>query len=74
MAMAILLANQHCGHLSPLCVSGPQWDPKVYPDPAAMVAELKEINTQLMVSVWSKFDTKTTFYAQMQAEGWLLGS
>ncbi len=31
---------------------GPEWDRKKYPDPAAMVDELEELNLQLMVSVW----------------------
>ena len=41
---------------------GPQWDPKVYPDPAAMVANLTANDLKLMVSVWSKFDPQTKFY------------
>ena len=51
---------------------GPQWDPKVYPDPAAMVANLTANDLKLMVSVWSKFDPQTKFYKAMDAKGWLL--
>ena len=51
---------------------GPQWDPKVYPDPKAMVAELKSINFQLMVSVWSKYDTDTFFFKDMTSKGQML--
>ena len=51
---------------------GPQWDPKVYPDPKAMVAELKSINFQLMVSVWSKYDNFTYFFKDMTSKGQML--
>eukprot|EP00946_MAST-07B_sp_MAST-7B-sp1_P000266 g266.t1 len=51
---------------------GPQWDPKVYPDPKAMVAELKSINFQLMVSVWSKYDNNTYFFKDMTSKGQML--
>eukprot|EP01063_Lacrimia_lanifica_P028086 TRINITY_DN4040_c0_g1_i1.p1 TRINITY_DN4040_c0_g1~~TRINITY_DN4040_c0_g1_i1.p1 ORF type:complete len:863 (+),score=249.28 TRINITY_DN4040_c0_g1_i1:49-2637(+) len=51
---------------------GPHWDPAVYPDPARMVQDLHDRNVHFMVSVWSKFDAKTTFYKQMDAKGWLL--
>lgn len=33
-----------------------QWDEDYYPDPAAMVRQLHELNAKLMVSVWSKID------------------
>lgn len=52
---------------------GPHWDPKIYPDPAAMTKELHSLNMHLMVSVWSKFDPNTSFYKQMDSSGWLLG-
>ena len=51
---------------------GPQWDPKVYPDPKGMVAELRSINFQLMVSVWSKFDQNTSFFKEMASKGQML--
>jgi alpha-D-xyloside xylohydrolase len=45
---------------------GPQWDSKLYPDPAGMVAQLHKQNFHFMISVWSRFDNSTTFYAQMR--------
>ena len=33
-----------------------QWDEAHYPDPAELVRELHQMNTRLMVSVWSKID------------------
>jgi len=54
---------------------GPQWDPAVYPAPAEMVRTLHEdYNMRLMVSVWSKFDTSTRFYEQMESQGFMLGT
>ena len=37
-----------------------------------MVAELKAEHVQLMVSVWSKFDEKTSFFKDMTASGFML--
>ncbi|MBP1841258.1 TIM-barrel domain-containing protein [Formosa algae] len=36
----------------PKGTKGPEWDPAKYPDPDAMVDELKALNLKLMVSVW----------------------
>lgn len=36
----------------PKGTKGPEWDRAKYPDPKAMVDELKELNLKLMVSVW----------------------
>ncbi|MFB9052693.1 TIM-barrel domain-containing protein [Formosa undariae] len=36
----------------PKGTKGPEWDPAKYPDPDAMVDELKSLNLKLMVSVW----------------------
>jgi len=44
---------------------GPQWDTNFYQDPAKMVTDLHDMNMQLMVSVWSKFDNNTKFYEAM---------
>lgn len=52
---------------------GPHWDHDVYPDPTTMVSELKSMDIHLMVSVWSKFDKKTSFYKQMEDGGFMLG-
>jgi len=37
---------------------GPEWDPEKYPDPDAMVKELKDLNIKLMVSVWPEVRNK----------------
>lgn len=52
---------------------GPQWDSKRYPDPQRMVKSLHDMGLRFMVSVWSKFDARTTFYKQMREAGWMLG-
>jgi alpha-D-xyloside xylohydrolase len=52
---------------------GPHWDPAYYPDPAAMVSNLTANHLKLMVSVWSKFDTSTTFFANMTAQKYMIG-
>ncbi|GAF03807.1 alpha-xylosidase [Saccharicrinis fermentans DSM 9555 = JCM 21142] len=36
----------------PKGTKGPEWDRKKYPNPKAMVDELKDLNLKLMVSVW----------------------
>ncbi|WP_066219937.1 TIM-barrel domain-containing protein [Formosa haliotis] len=36
----------------PKGTKGPEWDPAKYPDPDAMVSDLKALNLKLMVSVW----------------------
>jgi hypothetical protein len=38
-----------------------------------MVSSLREMNMQLMVSVWSKFDEQTEFYKTMEKNGQMLG-
>lgn len=53
---------------------GPHWDPKVYPEPAQMVQQLHDMHMHLMVSVWSKFDEKTSFYKEMKERSWTLGT
>jgi alpha-D-xyloside xylohydrolase len=35
---------------------GPEWNRKLYPDPKKMCSELKEMNMNLMVSVWPRMD------------------
>ncbi len=42
----------------PVKTKGPEWDPAKYPDPDAMVKELKELNLKLMVSVWPEVKNK----------------
>ena len=45
----------------------------MYPDPAAMIAQLHARNFHFMVSVWSRFDNSTTFYEQMRDMKALVG-
>jgi alpha-glucosidase (family GH31 glycosyl hydrolase) len=52
---------------------GPQWDRNLYPDPASMIAQLHKQNFHFMISVWSRFDNSTTFYAQMRDKNALVG-
>jgi hypothetical protein len=52
---------------------GPQWDKSLYPDPAAMIAQLHKQNFRFMISVWSRFDNTTTFYDQMRGLHALVG-
>jgi alpha-D-xyloside xylohydrolase len=65
---AALAARHYWGNLG----WGPQWDPAFYPDPAGMVANLSQAHLKLMVSVWSKFDTSTTFFKNMTSHGWMI--
>jgi alpha-D-xyloside xylohydrolase len=51
---------------------GPQWDPKIYPDPAAMVQELHAAKIHFMVSDWSSFDPKTRFFKNLSQAGALI--
>lgn len=51
---------------------GPQWDPSIYPDPAGMVQQLKRMHYHFMVSVWSKFDDNTEFYAILRRDNQLI--
>eukprot|EP00055_Hartaetosiga_balthica_P010999 m.48812 g.48812 ORF g.48812 m.48812 type:complete len:884 (-) comp7416_c0_seq1:127-2778(-) len=44
---------------------GPQWDPTIYSDPREMVSVVHALHMDIMVSVWSKFDTSTEFYKTM---------
>ena len=42
----------------PKKTKGPEWDRKKYPNPDAMVDELKDLNLKLMVSVWPEVKNK----------------
>lgn len=42
----------------PKGTKGPEWDKAKYPDPDAMVNELKDLNLKLMVSVWPEVKNK----------------
>jgi alpha-D-xyloside xylohydrolase len=49
------------------------FDPAEWPDPAGMVAELDELGTKLMVSVWPTVSPLSRNYAEARAAGHLLG-
>ncbi len=49
-----------------------RWDPKCWPDPAAMVKELEEMGVKLMVSVWPTVNPKSENAEEMRSRGFLL--
>ena len=51
-----------------------RFDPTYWPDPDAMIAELKEMGIELMVSVWPTVDYRSENYKEMKARGFLLSS
>ncbi|WP_040950099.1 TIM-barrel domain-containing protein [Gorillibacterium massiliense] len=51
-----------------------KFDPEYWPDPKAMVEELKEMGIELMVSVWPTVQTESENYQEMLEKGYLLRS
>ena len=49
-----------------------RFDPEFFPDPAAMVRELKEMGIELMVSVWPQVAFTSENYSEMQQQGLLV--
>jgi alpha-D-xyloside xylohydrolase len=49
-----------------------QFDPDLWPDPAAMVDELKEMGIQLMVSIWPTVNALSPNFKEMQERGLLV--
>ena len=49
-----------------------KFDPTYWPDPAAMVKELKEMGIELMVSVWPTVDKTGENYQEMLEKGYLI--
>lgn len=49
-----------------------QFDDDRYPDPAAMVQELHDMDMRLMLSVWSKVDKQSDLGKQMEEHGYYL--
>lgn len=49
-----------------------RFDEEFFPDPAAMVRELKEMGIELMVSVWPQISLKSENYDEMRREGLLV--
>lgn len=48
-----------------------RFDPTYWPDPDAMIAELKEMGIELMVSVWPMVDYKSENFKEMKSKGYL---
>ena len=49
-----------------------KFDPDYWPDPDAMVAELRSLGVELMVSVWPTVDTRSENYTEMKRRGYLI--
>ncbi len=49
-----------------------KFDPTYWPDPAAMVRELKEMGIELMVSIWPTVDKTCGNYEEMLEKGYLI--
>ena len=48
-----------------------KFDPTYWPDPAAMVKELKELGIELMVSIWPTVDKTSENFPEMEEKGYL---
>ncbi len=49
-----------------------RFDDTYWPDPDAMIAELKELGIELMVSVWPTVDYRSENFAEMKDKGYLI--
>ncbi len=49
-----------------------KFDPTYWPDPDAMVAELKELGIELMVSIWPTVDYRSENFDEMMEKGYLI--
>ncbi len=49
-----------------------KFDEKFWPNPKAMVDELKSMGMELMVSVWTTVDPRSDNYAEMKSKGYLV--
>ncbi|MDD2969835.1 MAG: glycoside hydrolase family 31 protein [Lachnospiraceae bacterium] len=49
-----------------------KFDPVYWPDPKAMVDELKEMGIELMVSIWPTVDRESENYPEMLEKGYLI--
>ena len=49
-----------------------KFDKNYFPDPGAMVKELKEMGTELMVSIWPTVDFNSENYKEMEEKGYLI--
>ena len=48
------------------------FDPKFWPDPAAMNKQLHDMGFETMISVWPRFVPEDSFYAMLEKNGWLI--
>ncbi len=51
-----------------------RFDPAEWPDPQAMVDELRDLGIELMVSIWPTVNPESTNYAEMARRGLLVGN
>lgn len=51
-----------------------RFDEREWPDPVAMTEELRQMGTELMVSVWPTVDIRSENYAQMNERGYLVNT
>ena len=49
-----------------------KFDPTYWPDPDAMIAELKEMGIELMVSIWPTVDYRSENFEEMKRKGYLI--
>ena len=49
-----------------------KFDPTYWPDPDAMIAELKEMGIELMVSIWPTVDYRSENFKEMMGKGLLI--
>ena len=49
-----------------------KFDSRLWPDPRAMVKELRDMGVELMVSIWPTVDKRSENYAPMRDQGFLL--
>jgi alpha-D-xyloside xylohydrolase len=50
------------------------FDPRDWPDPKAMIDELKSLGIETMVSVWPTVDSRTSNYVEMRSKGYLVST
>lgn len=50
------------------------WDRKAFPDPAAMVRELRGMGVELMVSVWPTVTARSRHFEEMNERGLFIGT
>ncbi len=48
------------------------FDPKAWPDPAAMNKQLHQMGFETMISVWPRFVPDDRYYAELRRKGWLI--